>query len=103
MDPLSRYREEEMVKVMVGYPEQALPAKLKATGGRWNAMDKIGRFVTAPFAARSWNAGSSTIPDSLAGKCILNKMQIKHPEQDAYIPYKMPASQMDALPNLVHN
>ncbi|MBU5613749.1 hypothetical protein [Geomonas azotofigens] len=39
--PPARFREEEMVKVMVGYSEQALRAKLKAAGGRWNAMDKV--------------------------------------------------------------
>ncbi len=39
--PRSRFREEDLVQVMVGYSEQDLRAKLKTAGGRWNAEDKV--------------------------------------------------------------
>lgn len=42
MEPLCpNFHEEEMVKVTVHYSEQTLRARLKAAGGRWNAMDKV--------------------------------------------------------------
>lgn len=37
----ARFREDDLVKVMVGYSEQALRARLKTAGGRWNAIDKV--------------------------------------------------------------
>jgi hypothetical protein len=39
--PRSRFREEDLVEVVVGYSEQDLRAKLKTAGGRWNGEDKV--------------------------------------------------------------
>ncbi len=39
--PRSRFREEDLVNVMVGYSEGDLHAKLKTAGGRSNAEDKL--------------------------------------------------------------
>jgi len=37
----TRFHEDDVVQVMVGYSEQTLRAKLKAVGGRWNGTDKV--------------------------------------------------------------
>jgi hypothetical protein len=36
-----RYREQDIVAVMVPYTEKALRERLKAAGGRWNPEEKL--------------------------------------------------------------
>jgi len=37
----SRYRDEDLVKIIVAYTEKALRDRLKAVGGRWDPQEKL--------------------------------------------------------------
>jgi hypothetical protein len=41
--PSFRYRDEDVVPVIVAYTEKALRDKLKAAGGRWDPEEKLWR------------------------------------------------------------
>jgi len=41
--PSMRYRDTDIVAVMVSYKQKALREKLKATGGRWDPEEKLWR------------------------------------------------------------
>jgi len=48
-----RYRDEDIVPVIVAYTEKVLRDKLKSAGGKWNPSEKLWR---VPFGAIRGNA-----------------------------------------------